>query len=80
MGSFLANPCIPQVQRYATANRNSFMKNLDLLSKAKRADDEDEVDAEMPEKVPQSESRPEPCRLCKQTAYVLPCGQRGLTG
>jgi hypothetical protein len=55
IGSFLAHPCIPQVQRYATANRNSFMKNLDLLSKAKKADDEDEVDAEMPEKVSQSD-------------------------
>jgi hypothetical protein len=47
---FLLNPWIPQVQRYATANRNSFMKNLDLLSKTKQADEED---AEAGEEGPQ---------------------------
>jgi hypothetical protein len=53
---FLANPWMPQVQRYATANRNSFMKNLDLLSKAKQAD---EGDAEAGEDGPQPDPRPD---------------------
>lgn len=74
MGSFLANPCIPQVQRYATANRNSFMKNLDLLSKAKRADDEDEVDAEMPEKVPQSDLAQNPAGCVSKPHTSCPAG------
>ncbi len=52
--TFLAYPWIPQVQRYATASRNLFMKNLDLLSKMKQAD---EGDAEVGENGPQLDPR-----------------------
>ena len=40
ISGYMANSWMAQVQRYVTANRNSFMKNLDLLSKAKQPEEE----------------------------------------
>ena len=52
---FIARTWIPQAQRYATANRNSFHKSLELLAKIKQADDAAEADAEMLEAPPDSD-------------------------